>query len=143
MSKKSRRRFLQLSGTVSLAGVAGCIGGENGGHGKDVDERAPDWCLDELSDPVPEVFETAESVDGVQRNPDDLTSKEDAGYQCHNQGQQLCANCTFFIPAKPGETGNKIGACTEVEGGIRSVDWCSLYSVADRLDETPDPGQFS
>lgn len=135
-SYRSRRRFLKLTGSASLVGFAGCLGQDD--H-ENPSQREEGWCLEELADEsVNEAEATAESVDGVQRNPDDLTSKEEAGYKCGAQGAQLCANCHYFIPSSDSDT---IGACAIIDGPIRSQDWCALYEPADRLPERP-PMQF-
>ena len=136
-----RRRFLQLASAASLGALAGC---------PQIDEppeeeeppRDPDWCIEEFDVEVPEVFETAESIDGIARDPDDLSGRVDAAYQCHPQGYQLCANCRFFIPGMPAETGDGIGACSIVEGRVRSQDWCALYQETERLAEFPSPDPF-
>lgn len=140
----NRRRVLGLLGTTSVAALAGCAslaGNGNGdGNGDGTGESRPDdWCVEENAGEVPDIFRTAESIDGIQRNPGELDTREDAAYQCHPQGYQLCANCRFFIPGKPEETGNGVGACAIVEGRMRSQDWCALYQETERLSALPDP----
>ena len=130
----SRRRFLLLAGIASVSGAAGCLGGPDEDDSDDFEDRPDDWCLDELDETVPDDLRTAESIDGIERDPDDLRPKEEVAYQCHPEGEQLCSNCTFFVPGE-----NHFGACTEVEGEVRTQDWCAIYAAADRLDETPDP----
>ncbi len=126
-SHRTRRRFLQLTGSASLVGIAGCLGqAEHAAR----EEREEGWCLEELDESVRESERTAESIDGVVRNPDELISKEDAGYKCGAMGAQLCANCHFFIPSKGNDM---IGACALVGGRIRSQDWCARYQPSDRL----------
>lgn len=132
----SRRQFLLASGQASLVGLAGCFGGESDGRPTATDRRPEGWCLEELSESVPDRYRTAESIDGIQRNPDELTTKDDAEYQCSPQGYQRCTNCKFYVWD---QTGDNVGACTEVEGEIRSQDWCALYEPTEDLDETPDP----
>lgn len=127
-SHRSRRRFLQLTGTASLVGIAGCLGKAE--HDPSADRAEGEWCLDELDEPVRESERTAESIDGVVRNPGELISKEDAGYKCGAMGAQLCANCHFFIPSKGNDM---IGACALVAGRIRSQDWCARYQPTERL----------
>lgn len=138
----NRRRILRLLGTSSVAALAGCASlegnGNGNGHGNG-ESRPDDWCVEENDVEVPEAFRTAESIDGIQRNPGDLSSRQEAAYQCHPQGYQLCANCRFFIPGIPTETGDGVGACAIVEGRMRSQDWCALYQESERLGEFPDP----
>lgn len=134
----NRRRFLQIAAGASAVGLAGCQLLD-----EPVDDEEPprpsDWCIEEFDVEVDDVFTTAESIDGIQRDPDDLTTREGAAYQCHPQGYQLCANCRYFIPGKPAETGSGFGACAIVEGVVRSQDWCALYQETERLAEFPDP----
>lgn len=134
----NRRRFLRLMGAASITALAGCAqSAENGTQAADA--RPSDWCVTENDEDVGELFRTAASIDGIERNPDDLTGREEAAYQCHPQGYQLCANCRYFIPGKPDETGNGVGACAIVEGRMRSQDWCALYEVTERIGEFPHP----
>jgi hypothetical protein len=136
-----RRRFLQLASTASVGALVGCIGSESGGHeGEAAAGRADDWCVEENNVEVPDALKTAESVDGIERNPDELNTREEAAYQCYPSGYQLCANCRFFIPAKPDEadTGDA-GACAIVEGLVRSRDWCALYRPNNDLESFPSP----
>ncbi|MFO7926670.1 MAG: high-potential iron-sulfur protein [Halobacteriota archaeon] len=128
-------------GGTSIGATAGCLG--FGGSPEEEEEpgRADDWCVEENDTDVPEAFLTAESINGIVRDPDELSSREEAAYQCHPQGYQLCANCRYFIPAKPGETDDKrdVGACAIVEGRVRSQDWCALYQETEQLAEFPNP----
>ena len=136
-----RRQLLRLMGGASIATLAGCTqSGENGQTG--VETRDPDWCIEENDVEVPEAFRTAESIDGIQRDPNDMTPRAEAAYQCHPQGYQLCANCRFFIPGKPAETGDGVGACAIVEGRVRSQDWCALYQETEELESFPSPDPF-
>lgn len=130
-SEGSRRRFLRLAGGASVVGLAGCIGTEEAPTG---DARPADWCLDELEDEVPEALATAESIDGIERDPENVRPKEDVAYQCSSEGYQLCANCQFFVPP----AGDYVGACTEVAGEIASQHWCGIYQPTERLEERPD-----
>jgi hypothetical protein len=137
-----RRRLLGLVGGASVTATAGCLGLVGSpDNGEEPPGRADDWCVEENDIEVPEVFATAESIDGIARDPNDLTPRSEAAYQCHPQGYQLCANCRFFIPAKPGETDDKndVGACAIVEGRMRSQDWCALFQETQDLAEFPNP----
>lgn len=133
-----RRRFLQLASTASIGALVGCLQ-SGGGHGEAAAEARPDdWCVEENNVEVAESLRTAESIDGVQRNPEELNTREEAGYQCYPQGYALCANCTYFIPGKPAETGMGDGACAIVEGIVRSRDYCALYAPNEDLEEFPN-----
>jgi hypothetical protein len=137
--KSKRRRFLQLASTASVGALVGCIGSESGGQEAEAAAgRADDWCVEENDVEVPDALKTAESVNGVERNPDELNTRQEAAYQCYPQGYALCANCTYFIPAKPGEadTGDA-GACAIVEGLVRSRDYCALYQPNEDLESYP------
>lgn len=133
MAPVNRRRALQLVAGGSLAGLAGCVEVFDDEE-PEPEPRPEDWCIDEYDEPVPEVYETAESINGIERDPDELRSRHDVGYQCHPMGFQLCANCRYFIPSK---TGEPVGACAIVDGGVRSQDWCAVYEHTERLDEPP------
>lgn len=141
-SDRPRRWFLRATGAASMAGAAGCFGddGADGDDGEDGDDEDSQACLDKLEDTVPEIYETAESIDGIERDPNELNTREEAAYQCYPSGYQLCANCRFFIPAKPTEadTGDA-GACAIVEGLVRSRDWCALYQPNNNLESFPSP----
>ncbi|WP_247000979.1 high-potential iron-sulfur protein [Halosolutus gelatinilyticus] len=138
---ESRRRFLRLTGCGSLIGLAGCMNlNENAaGPASQPREGLPaDWCLDDLSDSVPESEANAVSIDGVERKPEgELLSKQDAAYQCGPSDGQQCGNCTFFIDDR---SGNGWGACTEVAGEIRSVDWCGLWAPRMEIQEGQSEG---
>ncbi len=136
--ESSRRRVLRLLSVTSIATLAGCASSVENGD-QTADPRPDDWCVAENDGDVPEIFETAESVDGIERNPEELTSREEAAYQCHPQGYQLCANCRFFIPSRPAETDGNLGACAIVEGRMRSQDWCALYQETEQIEEFPHP----
>lgn len=146
-STSRRRQFLQAASGASVAALAGCLGlggsGGNGDQGGAEDEaeteRASNWCVEENDIEVAEEYRTAESIGDVQRNPDDMTAREDAAYQCHPQGYQLCANCRFFIPSKHTEGDAGAGACAIVEGRVRSQDWCALYQQHPDIEEFPNP----
>lgn len=138
--ERKRRRFLQLASGVSLGALAGCLqlGGTEGEAEADV-SRPDNWCVEENDVEVADTFKTEESIDGIERDPDDLLTREEAAYQCYPQGYQLCANCKYFIPGKPNETGSGDGACAIVEGVVRSRDYCARYEPAERLQSYPSP----
>lgn len=88
----------------------------------------------ERSDEVPERLERCTDLAGNRRDPTDLVSKDESGYRFSPEGAEQCSNCRFFCedPA-----GGFIGACSIVEGEVRTSDWCELYEPVDRLDGTP------
>ncbi|MCQ4333900.1 hypothetical protein KM295_10485 [Natronomonas sp. F2-12] len=133
-----RRRFLQLASTASIGALVGCLQ-SGGGQSEAAAEtgRPDDWCVEENDVEVPDSLKTATSVDGVERDPNDINTRQEAGYQCYPQGYALCANCTYFIPGKPAETGMGDGACAIVEGIVRSRDYCALYEPNEDLEEFP------
>lgn len=115
-----RREFVRVAGGGCLVGLAGCTddgGGESNGSNE------TDGTND-LSAPVPEEYETATSIGGIERNPDQLSSKSGTQYQSEAQDGQRCDDCTYYIPDK---NGDGLGACAEVEGDIEPGGWCTLY----------------
>ena len=133
MSSRSRRRFVRRSGYVSVLALAGCLQ-RTSDEGSPTPTRSDDWCLEEVDSDVRDDYRTAESIDGIPREPDELLSKADAAYQCYPQGSEQCSNCRFFVPYR---TPEDLGGCTEVEGEVRTMDWCARYEPTDRLDDAP------
>ncbi len=145
---RSRRAVLRLAGIASFAGVAGCLGDDTDETEADDSDQpfSPEWYGD-MDTALPESQETCTSIEGVERDPEGLNAKEDVDYQFHpnysespnweDDPTEMCANCRFFCPS----TGDNpdlpqmIGACTEVEGGIRSQDWCALWQPVEGLSE--------
>ncbi|WP_306060692.1 high-potential iron-sulfur protein [Natronococcus wangiae] len=128
--QSSRRRFLLITKSGLIIPLTGCLG--RNGNGEEPYDRPPDWCVEELSGPVPDAENTS-SIDGVPRkDQSNLQSKTEVAYQCMPLENQQCGSCTFFIDDK---TGDGIGACTEVEGGIRGTDWCSLWAPKEEMSE--------
>jgi len=130
-SDKSRRRFLRATGSVSLIGLAGCLGGGGGAdHGSDYEPLQTDLTL-------PEGAQECVSIDGIQRDPEGLTSKEAADYQSNpnytgeSGNLEMCANCQFFCPVNPPD---KVGACAIVEGGIHSQHWCAFWQATNHVE---------
>lgn len=147
-SEWSRRRLLELTGGASLVGLSGCtVFGDYSADTsfgdlkqKPEDQHKGKWEGYDLDQPVPEEMETCVSQEGIERDPNDLTSKEDAAYVHHAESYQLCANCAFFCPSETKET---VGACTEVEGLIQSQHWCALWEPAGDLEREIDPTSHS
>ncbi|WP_049923041.1 high-potential iron-sulfur protein [Halopiger djelfimassiliensis] len=129
--RESRRRLLRVTGCGSLVALAGCLGSDDDENG--VNDRPADWCFEDLDESVPDIEANAPSIDGVERKaPENLLSKEDAGYHCGPVEGQQCGNCTFYIDDRDGDA---IGACTEVAGQIRSVDWCELWAARAKVQD--------
>lgn len=133
MAPPTRRQLLGLAGSSSLVGLAGCAQLLDD-EVEEPERRPPDWCVEAYDVDVPDEEQTAESIDGIPRDLDELSPRQEVAYQCHPQGFQLCANCRYFITSR---TGEPIGACAIVEGRVRSQDWCALYHETERLDERP------
>lgn len=147
-SSRSRRDVLRLAGIAPFAGIAGCLGDDAEETTDEEPDRpfSPEW-YGAMDTPLPESQETCTSIDGIERDPESVTAKEDADYQFHpnysespnwaDDPTEMCANCRFFCPSKGDnpELEQMIGACTEVEGGIRSQDWCALWQPVESLSE--------
>lgn len=130
-SDRSRRRFLRITGGGSIIGLAGCLA--SGEEWENPTDRPDDWCYEDLEGPVPDVERNATSIDGLVRNdPDELQTKEDVAYKCGPEEGMQCGNCTFYISDKNGDA---IGACTEVEGHVRSADWCGVWQPREKVGE--------
>lgn len=78
-----------------------------------------------LSGPVPDVYRTATSLGGTERNPDSLQPKNAVQYQSQPKNGQQCSGCMFYIPDK---NGDGLGACSIVQGYIEPKGWCVSYS---------------
>ena len=116
-----RRTLLALLGTSSAAALAGCGGDDGNGGGDGNGDESPDATL---TDEVPDEYETATSLNGQQRDPDSLSSKDAVSYQDQPEGDQQCSGCAFYIPDK---NGDDIGACAIVEGNIEPNGYCVSY----------------
>jgi hypothetical protein len=144
---KTRRRFIQVTGSTTLAALAGCTGGGNGDADTDEsqtdtgdeeddehEEELPEGVSEEEFEqgPVPRVYQSAVSFGGEERHGDNLTPKMDVQFSEFVEAQErdahqpgtCCANCADFIPDKNGDT---FGACAEVHGYIDGADWCAVY----------------
>jgi hypothetical protein len=153
----SRRRFLQLAGSSAVVGVAGCMGspeeepsptepagggqGEDDGEadedeGEDEHEEVPEGVSEEEFErgPVPTAYQTAVSIGGETRTPDELQTKADVQFSeydealenaAHEPGR-CCANCEEYIADK---NGDEFGACAAVEGYIDGADWCTIWEA--------------
>jgi hypothetical protein len=118
----SRRNY--LIATVGIGALSGCSADD--GNGTTEPET------------VPEVYMSATSLGGEQRNPDDMRAKADVSFSEYSEALEndshqpgtCCANCADYIPDKDGD---EFGACAEVEGLIDGEDWCVVY------EELPEP----
>lgn len=138
----SRRNYLVA--TVGLAALSGCAGdtGEETTEPEEEEEegeRPEGVSAEEFeSGPVPDVYMSATSLGGEQRNPEELQTKADVSFSEYEEAQEndanqpgrCCANCADYIPDK---NDDEFGACAEVEGYIDGADWCTIY------EELPEP----
>ncbi|WP_411969056.1 high-potential iron-sulfur protein [Haloferax sp. YSSS75] len=120
--KQTRRRFIWLSGTATMAGLAGCSGGGGGGEAETTTADGGGGGGD--TGGVPQEYATATSIGGVERNPEQLSTQDAVSYQEEpNEGQQ-CSNCRYYIEDK---NGDGVGACAIVEGEIAPEAYCVSY----------------
>jgi hypothetical protein len=138
----SRRHYLVA--TAGVAALSGCA--SDGGNGTetaepdDEEEELPEGVSAEEFErgPVPEVYLSATSLGGEQRNPDELQTKADVRFSEYDEAVEndaheagtCCGNCADYIPDANGDA---FGACAEVEGYIDRADWCTIY------EELPEP----
>ncbi|WP_416840056.1 hypothetical protein [Haloferax sp. DFSO52] len=164
-SGRTRRRFLQLTGTGTVISIAGCLGGGGGGgqetsttttpaptttegmeEEEEHEEELPEGVSEEefVFGPVPEVYQMALSQANEQRDPELLVSKESVQFQeaedAFDAGLAVegtnCGNCAEYIPDK---NGDGFGACAKVEGYIDPEDWCILWeSIEDAEAEAEE-----
>jgi hypothetical protein len=136
----SRRNYLVA--TVGFAALSGCAGdtGDETTEPEEEEEELPEGVSAEEfeSGPVPDVYLSATSLGGEQRNPDELQTKAAVSFSEYEEAQEndahqpgrCCANCADYIPDK---NGDEFGACAEVAGYIDGADWCTVY------EELPEP----
>ncbi len=123
----TRRRFFRYIASVPLLILGGCTTRS--------EPRTPQQNqTPERSPQVPDRLERCTDIAGNHREPADLATKAEVDYQFHPDGAEQCSNCRFYCedPA-----GGFTGACSVVEGEVRTSDWCNLYEPTDRLDGTP------
>lgn len=151
VSKQTRRRVLELTGSAAIVGLAGCTSGDGGSTettgGSESAEEKPWEHLSGVSKsqfltgPVPESERTAKSLCGEKRDPDALQSRDGIKWmdisKAVEQGlaeeEQECEHCAEYIPDK---NGDGYGACLKVEGYWSPEDWCSLFeSVEEECGE--------
>ncbi|MFK8215029.1 high-potential iron-sulfur protein [Haloferax volcanii] len=117
---RTRRRFIWLTGTAAMAGLAGCSGGGGGG----AETTATTTQSSGSTGGVPEAYATATSLDGTQRNPDSLSSQEAVSYQDEPSEGRQCSTCRYYIEDK---NGDGAGACAIVAGEIAPEGYCVSY----------------
>jgi hypothetical protein len=117
MRDETRRRVLRLTGATAAVVVAGC---SSGGDGTPTETET----ATSGGDTVPEAYRTAASLDGTERNPDGLSSKEAVNYQEEPSDGQQCSGCAYYIEDK---NGDDTGACAIVEGNIDPSAYCVSY----------------
>jgi hypothetical protein len=122
--KIMRRTFLAgVSGFV----VTGCIGGNGDGEdggGEEGEGDGPQRSED--LGPVPEEYENATAVGGLEReDPENLLSYDAVSYQSSPNGDQQCDGCMYWIPD---QNDDGLGACAIVEKDIEPDGWCSRYA---------------
>jgi hypothetical protein len=131
----TRRRFLQVAGTVAVTGIAGCSGGSGGNAGgSDGDDE--DGGSDDGGDggeqqqsgsglePVPDEYATATAQDGTQRSPESVAEKRSVAYQSEPKDGEQCTGCRYYIPDR---NDDGLGACAVVEGKIEPAGWCASF----------------
>ncbi|MFC4541344.1 high-potential iron-sulfur protein [Halosolutus amylolyticus] len=149
----SRRHYLVA--TVGISALSGCIGDteqdetdtENDDEVEEDDdedeaeaEERPEGVSEEefARGPVPDVYLSATSLGGEERDPDALQSKADVDFSEYEEAEEneahragtCCANCDEFVPDR---NGDEFGACVAVEGYIDGADWCTIW------EELPEP----
>jgi hypothetical protein len=119
-----RQTLLALLGSGSAAALAGCTGGGDG---------TPTGTT---GGGVPEQYRTATGLGGQQRDPAALSSQSAVNYQSEPQDGQQCSGCTYYIPEK---NGDRVGACTIVEGTIEPSGYCTSYVVHEGSETATEP----
>ncbi|WP_416841545.1 high-potential iron-sulfur protein [Haloferax sp. DFSO52] len=129
--QQTRRRFIWLSGTATMAGLAGCAGGggDTGGGGSgETETDEPTTASGGETGGVPEEYATATSIGGTERNPEQLSSQDAVAYQDEPKEGQQCSDCSYYIEDK---NGDGVGACSIVEGEIAPDGYCVSFVAYD------------
>jgi hypothetical protein len=128
-----RRQFLYVTAAAAAASLAGCSGGgpdgDSGAGGADT--ATPTATPTDTAggdggdtDTVPEEYRTATALNGQQRNPDAVASKEAVSYQDEPADGRQCSGCQFYIPD---QNGDGVGACAIVAGNVAPEAYCVSY----------------
>lgn len=153
----TRRRVLELAGSATIVGLAGCTsssggststtttstttessGGETGGGESSEGGEKPWESLQGVSEdqfkngPVPEQYRTATSLNGETRDPSQLVSKDQVKYQEAGAAVQAGLaqkghTCDNCGEFVPDKNGDGYGACLKVSGYIAPDDWCQIW----------------
>lgn len=123
-SPNSRRQFLRVAGAAAITtSLAGC-GGDSSEPTADSNEESTDAGSE--PEPVPESERTAESLGGIERDPDALQDPEALNYQSTPNNGQQCDGCQYYVPDQDGDG---MGACTLLSGEVDPEGWCISYAV--------------
>jgi hypothetical protein len=134
----TRRQLLGTTGSLSLVGLAGCLG-QSGDHGKNGHSEPRER-------PLLAGAENCISENGDERDPESLSAKDSVDYQFHpnylggSGFMEMCANCRFFCDGAQFDSDSSLGACSKVEGGIHSQDWCALWQAASNIENRESSG---
>ena len=114
-----RRCLLGVAGTVAALSLSGCSGdGDDGGDGGATPTPT-------ATETVPDEYRTATALNGQERDPRNLSTKDAVNYQSEPSGEKQCSNCRFYVTDK---NGDGQGACAIVEGTIAPDAYCVSYS---------------
>lgn len=130
-----RRRFLATLGASGALGLAGCGGDGGSADGSDGPTPTPTATPED----VPAEYETATALNGQERDPGALSTKNAVDYQAEPSGNEKCSNCAYYIEDK---NGDGMGACAIVDGTIDPDGWCVSYVRYEGAD-TATPAEES
>lgn len=121
VTQMGRRTLLAKGTTAVLVGLAGCsYSGIPGMQTESDCPRPPE----NLAVPVPEIYERATSEGDIERDPEQLLDRTEAGYQSEPNGDQRCERCSYYIPDKNDDC---LGACVRIKGYVDPDGWCEYY----------------
>lgn len=118
-----------------------------------MEPRPSDWCIERYDQPVPDDERTAESIDNIERDQDDLHSQFDVAYQCSPGDTSsvptvdiLCRRKPVNRPARVPSSTNRFAHGTGVPSTNTPTGWMHIpkSSRSDRRGErtrgttTPD-----
>jgi hypothetical protein len=113
-------------GAAGIAAIAGCGGSSSEETATETASTttAEETTMGEGMESVPAEYETATGLDGSERDPDALATKDAVNYQTEPNDGAQCSDCSFYIADK---NDDGLGACTLVEGTIDPSGWCSSF----------------